>query len=124
MTAATWARAVAFLAAAIVVLVTSAPASAEMKPVRVGSKRFVESYILAEIVAEMTRAEGATAEHDQGLGGTAVVFRAVEDGRFLPRCSRSWSKARSGSSSAPSCPVVFAERAKQSRRARPPGALR
>ena len=50
------------------------------KPMRVGSKRFVESYILAEIVTQLARAGGATAEHEQGLGGTAVVFRALEDG--------------------------------------------
>lgn len=55
-------------------------AYADPKPMRAGSKRFVESYILAEIVTQMVRAEGARAEHDQGLGGTAVVFRAIEDG--------------------------------------------
>jgi osmoprotectant transport system permease protein len=49
-------------------------------PMRVGSKRFVESYILAEIVTQLANAEGATAEHELGLGGTAVVFRALEDG--------------------------------------------
>ncbi len=48
--------------------------------VRVGSKRFVESYILAEIVTQLVKAEGASAEHQLGLGGTAVVFRALEDG--------------------------------------------
>ena len=45
--------------------------------VRVGSKRFVESYILAEIVTQLVKAEGASAEHQLGLGGTAVVFRAT-----------------------------------------------
>jgi osmoprotectant transport system permease protein len=55
-------------------------AAAEGKPIRVGSKRFVESYILAEVVTQLARADGAAAEHDQGLGGTAVVFRAIEDG--------------------------------------------
>jgi osmoprotectant transport system permease protein len=72
----------ALLCAMVLVLVTrSAPASAaDGKPMRVGSKRFVESYILAELVTQLVRAEGAAAEHDQGLGGTAVVFRAVEDG--------------------------------------------
>ncbi len=50
------------------------------KPMRVGSKRFVESYLLAELVTQLARREGAEAHHDQGLGGTAVVFRALEDG--------------------------------------------
>ena len=72
----------ALLFAMVLVLVArSASASAsDGKPMRVGSKRFVESYILAELVAQLVRAEGAAAEHDQGLGGTAVVFRAIEDG--------------------------------------------
>jgi osmoprotectant transport system permease protein len=66
----------------VVALLLAAPrlARAEASPMRVGSKRFVESYILAEIVAQLARAEGAQAVHEQGLGGTAVVFRAVEDG--------------------------------------------
>lgn len=57
-----------------------AASAADGKPVRVGSKRFVESYILAEIVAQVARSEGVRTEHEQGLGGTAVVFRALEDG--------------------------------------------
>jgi osmoprotectant transport system permease protein len=44
-------------------------------PAKVGSKRFTESYILAEILAQKTGAK-----HEQGLGGTAVTFRALEDG--------------------------------------------
>lgn len=61
-------------------LAWSTLAAASEQKLRVGSKRFVESYILAEIVAQLARAEGATADHDQGLGGTAVLFRAVETG--------------------------------------------
>lgn len=50
-------------------------------PLRVGSKRFTESYILAEIaVAAARRAGDATLSHEQGLGGTALVFRALEEG--------------------------------------------
>lgn len=49
-------------------------------PLRVGSKRFTESYILAEIVVAAARAEGIEAVHEQGLGGTAVTERALEDG--------------------------------------------
>ncbi|MCL2779575.1 MAG: ABC transporter permease subunit [Polyangiaceae bacterium] len=55
---------------------------AEQPKVRVGSKRFVESYILAEMVAELARQQGMMASHDLGLGGTAVVFRAIEDGEI------------------------------------------
>lgn len=48
---------------------------------RIGSKRFTESYILAEIAVEAARREGAERVlHVQGLGGTALVFRALEEG--------------------------------------------
>ncbi len=45
----------------------------------VGSKRFTESYILGEIVAQTARTHGAS-EHRQGLGNTAVVFEALKAG--------------------------------------------
>ncbi len=55
--------------------------STETPRLRIGSKRFTESYILAEIAAETARAAGeAVVVHEQGLGGTAVVFRALEEG--------------------------------------------
>jgi osmoprotectant transport system permease protein len=50
-------------------------------PIRIGSKRFTESYILAEIAAAAARSGGdARVSHEQGLGGTALVFRALEEG--------------------------------------------
>ncbi len=57
-------------------------AGADPSPrLRIGSKRFTESYILAEIALEVARAAGeADVSHEQGLGGTAVVFRALEEG--------------------------------------------
>ncbi len=45
----------------------------------VGSKRFTESYILAEIVARAA-APHATVVHRQGLGNTAIVFEALKTG--------------------------------------------
>jgi osmoprotectant transport system permease protein len=73
-----------FLALVLAVLLgvtfASSALASDEKPMRVGSKRFVESYVLAEMVTQLARQEGARAEHDQGLGGTAVVFRALEDG--------------------------------------------
>ncbi|MBX3188130.1 MAG: ABC transporter permease subunit [Labilithrix sp.] len=69
------------LFAAVFVAISSISTALSAAPsVKVGSKRFVESYILAEIVTQLVRAEGGAAEHEQGLGGTAVVFRALEDG--------------------------------------------
>jgi osmoprotectant transport system permease protein len=46
---------------------------------RVGSKRFTESYILGEIVTQ-TAGPFAPAEHRQGLGNTAIVFEALKTG--------------------------------------------
>jgi osmoprotectant transport system permease protein len=54
---------------------------ARVPALRVGSKRFTESAILAEIaVAAARRAGDARVSHDEGLGGTALVFRALEQG--------------------------------------------
>ena len=44
-------------------------------PVRVGSKRFTESYILGEIVAR-----AAVGEHSPGLGNTGIVLAALKAG--------------------------------------------
>ena len=49
--------------------------------VNVGSKRFTESYILAEIMAQTVDAAGeARAMHRQGLGNTAILFAALKSG--------------------------------------------
>ncbi len=63
------------------VLAWAASAGAAPANVRVGSKRFTESYILAEVVVELAKRGGdAEVHHDQGLGGTALVYRALEEG--------------------------------------------
>lgn len=49
-------------------------------PLRVGSKRFTESYVVAEITCALARRHGVPVAHEQGLGGTAIVFRALEQG--------------------------------------------
>lgn len=46
---------------------------------RIGSKRFTESYILGEILTQSAQAH-ARAEHRQGLGNTAIVFEALKTG--------------------------------------------
>jgi osmoprotectant transport system permease protein len=48
---------------------------ANAEPVKVGSKRFTESYILGEILA---RAAGG--EHRAGLGNTAILYEALRSG--------------------------------------------
>jgi len=46
----------------------------------VGSKGFTESVILGEMVAALARGAGVRVEHRRQLGGTEVVFRALETG--------------------------------------------
>ena len=47
--------------------------------VNVGSKRFTESYILGEIIAQTVAAAGeARAAHQQGMGNTAILFAALK----------------------------------------------
>ncbi|HET7795290.1 MAG TPA: glycine betaine ABC transporter substrate-binding protein [Rhizobacter sp.] len=53
--------------------------AADDAALKVGSKRFTESYILGEIVTQTARAHGP-AEHRQGLGNTAVVLEALKAG--------------------------------------------
>ena len=60
--------------AALLLLALCAAAQAE--PLKVGSKRFTESYILGEI---MVQAAG-DAVHRQGLGNTGIVFAALKSG--------------------------------------------
>src|SRR4051794_13847569 len=46
---------------------------------RIGSKRFTESYILGEILAQSAQPY-TRAEHRPGLGNTAIVFEALKTG--------------------------------------------
>lgn len=49
-------------------------------PLIIGSKRFTESYVLAEIAKKTLSDTGLTAEHRQGMGGTIIVWEALKDG--------------------------------------------
>jgi osmoprotectant transport system permease protein len=70
------------LAAVLLPAAIGACDAGEKRPLlRIGSKRFTESYILAEIAAGAARTAGDTqVVHKQGIGGTALVFRALEEG--------------------------------------------
>lgn len=48
----------------------------------VGSKRFTESYILGEIVAQMAAAAGQPVRHRRGMGNTAILFQALKAGEI------------------------------------------
>lgn len=72
-----------WLRRALVALLCVIPAlGAAAEPLRIGSKRFTESYILAELLAQtVRRAEpGATVQVQQGLGNTAIVLAALKAG--------------------------------------------
>ena len=62
-------------------LLVGAGALAATSELRVGSKRFTESYILGEIVKQTAAGAGeAAATHSQGLGNTAIVLNALTTG--------------------------------------------
>jgi osmoprotectant transport system permease protein len=61
-------------------LVIGTPALAA-DPVKVGSKRFTESYVLGEIVRQTLERAGVAAEHRQGLGNTAILEQALASGQ-------------------------------------------
>jgi len=50
------------------------------QPLRVGSKRFTESYVLGEIARQKLELAGFTVEHRQGMGGTIILWGALESG--------------------------------------------
>src|SRR5262249_11429589 len=54
--------------------------SSRAAEVAVGSKIMVESRILAEILAHLARDAGATLTHQEGLGGTLLVWQALLKG--------------------------------------------
>jgi osmoprotectant transport system permease protein len=102
-------RAALALGVVAALLLGEGPARAEER-LRVGSKRFPESYVLAEIAAEVMRGAGALTEHRQGLGGTAVVARAIEQGAIdvYPEYTGTIAEAMLGTSERPGLPEIRA----------------
>jgi len=60
-------------------LAASFAASGE-EPMRIGSKRFTESYVLGEIFVQSIERAGAKAVHRPGLGNTAILHEALARG--------------------------------------------
>jgi osmoprotectant transport system permease protein len=54
--------------------------AAAAAPVVVGSKRFTESYVLGELARQSLQAAGVAAQHQQGLGNTAILEQALASG--------------------------------------------
>ena len=48
--------------------------------IRIGSKSFTESYVLAEIAVKTLRHAGSSATHKPGMGGTIVLWKALHEG--------------------------------------------
>src|SRR5258706_3211578 len=65
---------------ALVLAAAGSGAGAEEAALRVGSKRFTESYILGEIIAQSARRGDVAAEHKPGLGNTAILVQALANG--------------------------------------------
>ena len=60
-------------------LISSASAA---EPVRIGSKKFTESYVLGEIAKRALSEAGIAAEHRQGMGGTIILWQALLGGQI------------------------------------------
>jgi osmoprotectant transport system permease protein len=60
----------------------STAALAQSPPLRVGSKKFTESVVLGEIIAQLARSTGAPAEHLQEMGGTRILWNALIEGEI------------------------------------------
>src|SRR6266478_219742 len=74
-------RALIGMGLGILLLHGSVVSAAEDGVIRVGSKSFTESYILAEIAAQVIERVGeARAERRHGLGGTGITYRAIASG--------------------------------------------
>jgi osmoprotectant transport system permease protein len=52
------------------------------EPIKVGSKRFTESYVLGETARQTLQRAGMPAEHRQGLGNTAILEQALASGQI------------------------------------------
>lgn len=63
-------------------LLTAAPVAAAEEVIRIGSKNFNESYILAEIAAQLLSSEGFRVERQFGLGGTLICYEALKNGEI------------------------------------------
>lgn len=68
-----------FLALVAVVAAPQAHAQPNAE-LRVGSKRFTESYVLGELIVEAARRAGSKSIHRPGLGNTAIVYAALKSG--------------------------------------------
>jgi osmoprotectant transport system permease protein len=60
----------------VLCVLQASPCSAE--PILIGSKKFTESYVLAEIAKRAFENAGIQTEHRQGMGGTIILWQALK----------------------------------------------
>ncbi|MDB5881097.1 MAG: transporter, substrate-binding protein, partial [Ramlibacter sp.] len=74
------------LACVLLLLLTTWPARSADSPsdtLRIGSKRFTESYILSQVLAQAAAPKlGHPPQVKQGLGNTAIVYEALKSGQI------------------------------------------
>ena len=63
-------------------LTIPAALAAQTRPVVIGSKTFTESYLLAEMMAQLLESRRIPVERRTGLGGTLVAFQALLSGEI------------------------------------------
>ena len=71
------------VAVAVLVLCSSfVPALAQTPSLKVGSKKFTESVVLGEVIAQLAQSAGAQSEHLQEMGGTRILWNALLKGEI------------------------------------------
>ena len=58
------------------------PVAATAEPVILGSKKFTESYVVAEIAKRTLEKTGVPVEHRQGMGGTIILWQALRNNQI------------------------------------------
>ncbi|MEY2563709.1 MAG: osmoprotectant transport system substrate-binding protein opuBD [Verrucomicrobiota bacterium] len=66
-----------FLGLLATFFLSCAPTRLAAEPILVGSKKFTESYVLAEIAKRAVEEAGISVEHRQGMGGTIILWEAL-----------------------------------------------
>ena len=54
----------------------------QRSPIVIGSKKFTESYVLGEIAQRALNDAGVATEHRQGMGGTIILWQALQGGQI------------------------------------------
>ena len=67
---------------ALVALIFSAAVAFADEPLLIGSKKFTESYVLAEIAKRALEENGVGSDHRQGMGGTIILWEALRTGQI------------------------------------------